>query len=154
MVLIESELNTALNSAVKRKANKTRKLRAAAKRVTGGASEVMVKITGFGKGAGHVKAHIDYITRNGKLEMENDRGEVFNGKVEVKDFFKDWEKDFSDSKRHKNQRDTMHMVLSMPETTDPESVKSAVREFAKTTFGKNHEYVFALHTDEIGRAHV
>lgn len=148
MALIESELGKALNPAVKRKTNSTRKLRSEAKRVAGGSSEVMVKVTGFGKGAGHVKAHLDYITRNGKLDMENDRGEVFTGKEEVKAFFKDWEKDFGDGKRHKNQRDTMHMVLSMPETTDPESVKSAVREFAKTTFGKNHEYVFALHTDE------
>lgn len=148
MALIESELGKALNPAVKRKGNSTRKLRSAAKRVTGGASEVMVKITGFGKGAGHVKAHLDYITRNGKLDMENDRGEIFTGKDEVKEFFKDWEKDFGDGKRHKNQRDTMHLVLSMPETTDPESVKNAVREFARATFGKNHEYAFALHTDE------
>lgn len=148
MALIESELGKALDSAVKRKANRTKKLRATAKRVTSGAPEVMVKITGFGKSGGHVKAHLEYITRNGKLELENDRGEIFSGKSEVKDFFKDWEKDFSDSKRYKNQRDTMHMVLSMPESTDSESVKNAVREFAKTTFGKNHEYVFALHTDE------
>lgn len=148
MLLIESELGKALNSTVKRKGNNTRNLRTVAKRVTGGSSEVMVKITGFGKGTGHVKAHLDYITRNGKLDMENDRGEVFTGKDDVKEFFKDWEKDFGDGKRHKNQRDTMHMVLSMPETIDPVSVKSAVREFAKATFGKNHEYVFALHTDE------
>lgn len=148
MALIESEFAKALNPAVKRKSNNTRKLRLAANRVAGGSSEVMVKVTGFGKGAGHVKAHLDYITRNGKLDMENDRGEIFAGKDEVKEFFKDWEKDFGDGKRHKNQRDTMHMVLSMPETTDAHSVKNAVREFAKATFGKNHEYVFALHTDE------
>lgn len=148
MPLIEPELGKALNPAVKRKANKTRKLRDTAKRVSANATEVMVKITGFGKGGGHVKAHLDYITRNGKLEIENERGEVFNGKDEVKAFFKDWEKDFSDSKRHKNQRDTMHMVLSMPESVDPESVKNAVREFAQSTFAENHEYVFALHTDE------
>lgn len=148
MTIIETELGNALNPAVKRKNNNTRKLRAEAKRVTGKASEVMVKITGFGKGAGHVKAHLDYISRNGKLELENDRGEILNGKDEIKELFKDWEKDFGDSKRRKNQRDTMHMVMSMPEGTDPESVKSAVREFTKATFGKNHEYVFALHTDE------
>lgn len=148
MAIIESELGSALHAAVKRKSNNTRNLRSEAKRVTGGSSEVMVKVTGFGKGAGHVKAHLDYISRNGKLELENDRGEIFNGKEEIKDFFKDWEKDFGDGQRHKNQRDTMHMVLSMPETIDAESVKNAVREFTKTTFGKNHEYVFALHTDE------
>ena len=148
MALIEAELGSALHPPVKRKANNTRKLRSTARRVASNSTEVMVKITGFGKGAGHVKAHLDYISRNGKVELENDRGEVLSGKEEVKAFFKDWEKDFGDSKRHKNQRDTMHMVLSMPETTDPESVRKAAREFAKATFGQNHEYVFALHTDE------
>lgn len=153
MALIEAELGSALYAAVKRKANNTKKLRsedvrAKASRVAAGSPEVMVKITGFGKGAGHVKAHLDYITRKGKLEMENDRGEIFTGKEEVKTLFKDWENDFAASKRHKNQRDTMHLVLSMPESTDPETVRKAVREFAQTTFGKNHEYVFVLHTDE------
>lgn len=148
MALIEAELGSALHPAVKRKANNTRKLRSTAGRVAKNSTEVMVKITGFGKGAGHVKAHLDYISRNGKVELENDRGEVLSGKEEVKAFFKDWERDFGDSKRHKNQRDTMHMVLSMPETTDPESVRAAAREFTKAAFGKNHEYVFALHTDE------
>jgi type IV secretory pathway VirD2 relaxase len=153
MALIEAELGNALYAAVKRKANNTKKLRAAdirakASRVAAGSPEVMVKITGFGKGAGHVKAHLDYITRKGKLEMENDRGEIFTGKEEIKTLFKDWENDFAASKRHKNQRDTMHMVMSMPESTDPEAVRKAVRAFAQTTFGKNHEYVFVLHTDE------
>jgi type IV secretory pathway VirD2 relaxase len=147
-MLIESELGNALSGSVKRKGNSTRKLRSTAKRVSTHSSEVMVKVTGFGKGAGHVHAHLDYISRNGKVELENDRGEILTGKDEVNAFFKDWEKDFGDSKRHKNQRDTMHLVLSMPETVDSESVRSAARAFAQSTFGQNHEYVFALHTDE------
>ncbi|MDR2031378.1 MAG: relaxase/mobilization nuclease domain-containing protein [Azoarcus sp.] len=148
MPLIEPELGDALHPAVKRKANRTGKLRATARRVVTYSTEVMVKITGFGKGAGHVKAHLEYISRNGKVELENDRGEIFSGKEEVKAFFQDWEKDFGDGRRRRNQRDTMHLVLSMPATTDPESVRCASREFARVTFGKNHEYVFALHTDE------
>lgn len=148
MVLIAPELGNLFHPGVKRKSNRTGKLRAKANRVARGATEVMVKITGFGKGAGHVKAHLDYITRNGKMEMENDRGEVFTGKEDVKELFSDWKKDFSDGERRKNQRDTMHMVLSMPEGTDSESVKRAVREFTKDTFGGKHEYVFVLHTDE------
>lgn len=152
MALIESELGKALSSSVKKKANATKKLRsshrAQAKRLTSGTSEVMVKVTGFAKGAAHVKAHLDYISRNGKVELENDRGELFTSKEEVKAYFKDWEKDFGDSKRHKAQRDTMSVILSMPASTDPEDVRQAARAFAKATFGKNHEYVFALHTDE------
>lgn len=147
MTLIEAEFGSALYSPVKRKANATGKLRYKAGRVASNSSEVMVKITGFGKGAAHVKAHLDYISRNGKVELENDRGEMLTGKEDVKALFKDWEKSFSDDGgRHK--RDTMHMVLSMPETTDPESVRNAVREFTRSAFSKNHEYVFALHTDE------
>jgi len=153
MGLIEIELGKALNTGVKRKSNNTRNLRAIAKRVTkpkgaGGSSEVMVKITGFGKGADHVQAHLLYISRNGEVEIENDRNEIFTGKEEVKELFQDLEKDFGDSKRHKNQRDTMNVVLSMPEGTDPELVRKAVREFTKAQFGENHEYFFALHTDE------
>ncbi len=148
MALIESELGNALHPAVKRKANRTGKLRSAAKRVTSGSTEVMVKITGFGKGARHVKAHLGYVTRNCKLEMENERGETFSGKEAVKALVKDWEQDFGDSKRRKNQRDTMHLVLSMPESTDSESVRRAVRAFSRATFGANHEYVFVLHTNE------
>lgn len=152
MPLIEQELGDAFAGAVKRKANNTKKLRLAvrktAKLVATNSSEVMVKITGFGKGGGHVKAHLDYISRKGDVELENDRGDVFSGKEEVNEFFKGWESDFSQGRRHENQRDTVHMVLSMPENTEPEAVQKAVRGFAKETFGHNHEYVFALHTDE------
>jgi type IV secretory pathway VirD2 relaxase len=147
MSLIESELGKVLYPAVKPKKNRTQNLRAIAKRVVRGAPEVMVKITGFCKGAGHVKAHIKYITRNGKLEMENEREEVFFGKEENNLLFSDWKENLGESKRRKNQRDTMSLVLSKPESTDPEAVKKAAREFAKATFGKNYEYVFVLHTD-------
>jgi type IV secretory pathway VirD2 relaxase len=154
MALIEG-LEPVFYPPVQRKVNTTRKLRlppavirAKAERVSSHSTEVMVKITGFGKGVGHVKAHLDYVSRNGKVELETDRGEVLNGKEDVNAFFTDWKADFSDTKRHKAQRDTMSVILSMPEGTDPEDVRKATREFTKTTFGKNHEYVFALHTDE------
>ena len=148
MAIIESNFDEVLNHGkVKRKGNKTRKLRATAQRVIGGASEVMVKITSYGKGAQHVKAHFDYITRNGNIEMENESGELFVGKKAVSELFDSWNPDFHKTNRRTNQRDTMHMVLSMPETVDSESVKNATRQFAKENFGKNHEYAFVLHTD-------
>jgi type IV secretory pathway VirD2 relaxase len=42
----------------------------------------------------------------------------------------------------------MHLVLSMPEGTEPEAVRAAARQFCRRTYGDNHEYVFGLHTDE------
>lgn len=153
MSAIESEFGRALDGAVKRKRNVSGKLRstnikAKAQRVASGSSEVMVKVTSYGKGATAVKKHLEYITRNGKVEMENDRGEVFKGMDEVKGFFKDWEQDFAGGKRQKERRDTMHMMLSMPEDTPPEAVRTAVRKFAQVNFAENHEYVFALHCKE------
>lgn len=142
------DLEGALYGKVRRKANNTRKLRASAARVTREAPEVMVKITGFGKGAQHVKAHLQYISRNGAVDLETDRGERLSGNEQVKDLFSQWAEDFSVGRRRQNQRDTAHFVLSMPEGTEPEDVRDAVRDFARRHFGRNHEYVFALHTDE------
>lgn len=140
---------------VRRKANNTRKLLTTAKRVTSksakgvpGQPEVMVKVTGFGKGGGHAKAHLTYITRNGKLELENDRGEMIQGAAAVKALAGEWTEDFGDTKSRKARRDTIHIMLSMAPGTEPEIVRSAVRAFAKETFGKNHEYAFVLHTDQ------
>ena len=147
MKLIEAELQQALQGRVRRKTNRTAALRGTAARVARHAPEVMVKITGFGKGGAHVKAHLDYITRQGQLEIENERGERVIGKDAVKAFFAEWEQDFNDGKRHARQRDTMHMVLSMPPSVDPLSVRAAVRAFSRASFGKNHLYAFVLHTD-------
>lgn len=153
MGIIEEEFAKALYPGVRRKPNSTKPLRAVslkakARRVAGGAPEVMVKITGFGKGGAHVKSHLHYISRNGKLDLESDRGEILSGKEDIKALFGDWKQEFGESKRHKNQRDTMHMIVSMPAGTDPEAVRSGAREFTRLAFGSNHEHVFVLHTDE------
>jgi type IV secretory pathway VirD2 relaxase len=151
MAIIAPEHGGNNSGAVQRKSNVTRKLKVSNPQkkaaTAGGAPEVMAKVTGFSKGKSHAKSHIDYISRNGDLELETDRGEVIKGRTDIKSFAKDWTQEFGDKKTYKNQRDTAHIVLSMPPGTDPEAVKNATRNFAKQTFGANHEYVFALHTD-------
>lgn len=151
MSLIEAEraLGTALNAGkVQRKANNTGTLWAKASRVAKGSPEVLVKITGFGKGAAHIQAHLNYVTRNAKLALETDRGDILRDSAAIRDLFKHWTDDIAHSPRHKNQRDTMHLVLSMPEGTPETAVRDAARAYAKRVFGANYEYVFALHTDE------
>ncbi len=151
MSIIEAEHGSDEHGSVKRKANVTRDIRSGGRKksskTAGEAPEVMAKVTGFSKGSSHAKANIDYISRNGDTEIENERGEVIEGRKEIKAFAKEWVSEFGDGKRYKDQRDTMHLIMSMPEGTDPEAVRRATRQFAKQTFGKNHEYVFALHTD-------
>jgi type IV secretory pathway VirD2 relaxase len=151
MSLIEAEdaLEALLNTGkVWRKRNNTGHLLSKARRIAKRSPEVMVKITGFGKGATHIKAHLSYITRNAKLLLETHRGDILWDKNAVKDLFEEWADDIDSVRRHKNQRDTMHLVLSMPEGTPETAVHHAARAYAKRTFGSNHEYVFALHTDE------
>ncbi len=147
MSTIEAGIKKALQPPVKIKRKTAKDIRISAKHVARGSTEVMLKITGFAKGAQHIKANLKYITRLDD-EMENEKGQIFKTKEEVSGLAEDWAKEIGNSKRHKNQRDTMQMVLSMPESIDPMSVKNATREFAKKTFGENHEYVFVLHTNE------
>jgi len=151
MMLIEAEdaLEAALHGGqVRRRKNTTGSLRSRGGQVACGCPEVMVKITGFGKGADHVRAHLSYITRDGKLELETECGDHLRDREDIVALFRQWDEDLSLIPRQRNQRDTMHMVLSMPEGTPETAVRDAARKYANKAFGENHEYVFALHTDE------
>lgn len=120
--------------------------RARASRVVRRTPEVMVKVSGFGRGSAHVKSHLDYVCRNAKLELENERGEVISGKEAVRDLHREWMQDRG--RRRSNTRDTTNVILSMPPKTDEKKMKKAVREFALEQFGDNHQYVWVMHSDE------
>jgi len=110
------------------------------------APEVMVKISGGGKDMRSIKAHMDYISRNGAVELEDEQGRVHQGKEDVRAVRDDWRGGgipYEDGKK----REAFNIVLSMPPGTDRASVKKAARAFASELFG-NHQYVFAAHEDE------
>lgn len=109
-----------------------------------GAPEVMVKISGFGKGKG-VMGNLAYISRDGKLDLETSDGLKTRNLDDVKEIAKQW-KEHAGS-RNANQRDSMNLVLSMPAGTDPAAVVEATRKFAQRTFAR-HDYVWVQHTDE------
>lgn len=109
------------------------------------APEVMVKVKRGGKSVDHVIAHLDYITRNGQLDAETERGEIVQGKSHVRAIVKEWTSDAESIKP--GARSTINTILSMPEGTDPEGVRLAVKEFAKQELS-NYQYMFVLHTDE------
>lgn len=115
-------------------------------RVAKKAPEVVVKVSGSGKKPGQILAHMTYITRNGKVEAENERGERIEGLADVKEVFGEWGLDTSKGSLRQRAQ-TVNIVLSMPEGTDAEAVRSASREFAQLQFGTNHQYLMALHTD-------
>lgn len=108
--------------------------------------EVMVRVSGGGKTIQHVKAHFDYISRNGKLDMVNDQGEQISGKDQVADLFDSWDMDLS--KGQGTNRQAFNVVLSMPAGTNPEKVLAAAQGFARETLYGKHQYAMVLHTQE------
>lgn len=123
-------------------------VRARLTRVVNRAPEVMVKVTGRTRDPGHLRAHLDYISRNGELEMEDRDGAVVAGRPAVKELAEDWSAAaLADSRRRANTPFSLSLVLSMPADTDPTTVRDAARAFAQEAFADRFDYVFALHTD-------
>lgn len=112
------------------------------------APEVMVRITGAAKGKQHVKEHLAYITRNGKLEAVNERGETITGRLAVKDLAEEWLA--GAPKEHSDRRapDTRNLILSMPAGSDPELVLRAAKTFADKTFAAERTFALVLHTEQ------
>src|SRR5689334_17892987 len=54
------------------------------------APQVMVKVTGGGRGMKAITAHFRYISKNGRLEIEDERGQISSGREAVKELADDW----------------------------------------------------------------
>lgn len=113
------------------------------------APEVMVKISGASKGMSKLRNHVDYVSRNGNVELEDQNGNIFSGKGSVEDVLLDWQENQNIPHREKDgkRREAIHVVLSMPANTDRDSVKNAAREFGQKAFS-GHEWFMAEHRDE------
>lgn len=122
-----------------------RSARATLARVVRRTPEVLVKVTGRKKGAEHLAAHLDYIGRKGEILLETRDGELISSKGEAKQIADEWSEALA--WRRGATVSAVSMVFSMPEGTDPETVKQAVRETAERLIGDNHDYLMALHTD-------
>lgn len=116
--------------------------------------EVMVKVTGRTRDAGHLQRHLDYISRNGRLDLEGSEGERHVGRAEVRDLAAAWAAEIAlDPRRRRDSPVSLSLVLSMPAGTDPHRLQDAARAFARGTFGERFPYVFVLH-DEGRHPHV
>lgn len=131
------------------KARPVRNVRATLARTVKRVPEVLVKISGGGKDMSRIKAHLDYISRNGDVPLEDEQGRLIEGKEAVRELRDDWKDSGGKAIPYEGgyRREAFNIVLSMPPGTDPDAVREAAAEFAKATFG-NHQYVFAAHNDE------
>jgi len=119
------------------------------------APQVMVKVTGGGRGMRAIAAHFRYISKNGRLDIGDDRDEVIKGSSAVRDLSEDWR--FSgglipEEAPDNGRREAFNIMLSMPRGTDPLAVHRAALEFARVELA-GHKYVMVLH-DHQANPHV
>lgn len=108
------------------------------------APQVMVKVTGGGRGMGAIAAHFRYISKAGRLAFEDDRGVVREGREALHDLAEQWRYGGSLIGEISPRREAFNLMLSMPRGTDPQAVLQAAREFARIEL-KDHRYVMVLH---------
>lgn len=116
------------------------------------APQVMVKVTGGGRGMNAIAAHFRYISKNGRLEIEDERGQTMRGKEALRELADDWRFGGSLIEDASSRREAVNIMLSMPRGTDPLTVQWAAREFAKAELA-DHKYVMVLH-DHQANPHV
>ncbi len=112
--------------------------------VTRRAPQVMVKVTGGGRGMGAIAAHFRYISKNGRLAFEDDRGVVHQEKEALRDLVEQWRLGGSLIGEASHRREAFNIMLSMPQGTDAQTILRAAREFARIEL-KDHRYVMVLH---------
>ena len=124
-------------------------------RIARGAPEVMVKITGRSRGVVHLKQHLDYLTRNGRLQAELQDGSKVETRSDLRALHDDWlaANILGERGGHRpSAAQSVGIILSMPEGTPPDRVHDAARSWARTTL-HGHDWLLVRHDDR-GHPHV
>jgi len=108
------------------------------------APQAMVKVTGGGRGMKAIAAHFRYISKHGRLDIEDDRGQVLQGKDGLQDLADLWRFGGAYIDDVSDRREAFNIMLSMPRGTDLLTVQRAAREFAQAEMA-DHRYVMVLH---------
>lgn len=111
------------------------------------APQVMVKVTGGGRGMGAIAAHLRYIAKAGRLPIEDDRGVMREGKEALRAIVDQWRFGGSRIPEVSERREAFNIMLSMPVGVEPRRLQQAAREFAQAELA-NHRYVMVLHTHQ------
>jgi hypothetical protein len=108
------------------------------------ARQVMVKITGGGRGMKAIAAHLSYISKHGRLPIETERGERVEGKEALRDLQDEWRLGRTILQDRSHRREAHHVMFSMPAGTSPQAILDSVRAVAAEHLS-NHAYAMVLH---------
>lgn len=127
------------------------------RRIVARAPEAMVKVTGRSRGgAVALKAHLDYVTRNSRLQAETSDGTTISSRAELRALHDDWMLTNAAEARGRTGPDatqSVGLILSMPPGTPADRVEAAARSWARDTFAGTHDWLMARH-DDTGHPHV
>lgn len=103
---------------------------------------VVTKITGGACDFKAMKAHFEYITRNKEIPLYNDKGE----QIELKNAIKDTDLEMNSINMKAGSKKTYQIVFSRKGESDPETLKSVVRETVGKEF-PDTKFYYACHQD-------
>ena len=119
--------------------------------------EVMVKV--LAKDSNNLRSvarHLNYIGRQGNLELETDDGDRLQGRGAGQQLVENWDLDLDQDRwdsrlsagRGRAPKLVHKIMLSMPPGTPANGVSEAARNFARAEFALKHRYAFVMHSDE------
>lgn len=116
--------------------------------------EVVVKVTnkkGAGRSMKAIRRHLEYISRNGNIEIEDQNQDIYCNKGDLRLIKTTWQvsgrRRIPDEAEEGRGLHAVNLMFSMKAGTPPEAVKDAVRDLLAEEF-RGREYLFVLHTDK------
>jgi hypothetical protein len=120
-------------------------VRSGLERIARRTPQVIVRISGGGRGMGHIRTHLSYITRNGRLPAFDQNEDRFQGREELAELGQELQSGGFPIAESSERREAFNIVLSMPEGTDAAGLRRAAMLFAAEEF-EGHQYAMVLHT--------
>lgn len=114
-------------------------------RIANNVPEVMVKITGSDHSAKMLKAHIDYISRNGEVPLITEQQENIHERIPKKELQERWGYDLTEGGKN-TYAESYHIVFSMPPNTPRIEFRQATEKTINELFF-GHQYYYAEHQD-------
>lgn len=112
--------------------------------------QAVLKITGGARGPETqrvVAAHLRYIARHGRVELEDEQGNIYSGKEDLSEAIDSIEQGGGGViPPQSEKRETFNIVLSAPPGSDRLAVKRAAQAFSKSQF-EGAQWMLAHHDD-------
>jgi hypothetical protein len=106
----------------------------------------MVKVTGGGCGMAVIRAHMNYMDREGDGLIDQD-GERHEGREARREIARQWAREGTPIPERSDRREAFNIMWSMPAGTDSKKLLAAVQALAARQFA-GHKYVMAMHTHQ------